>query len=170
MANPPPAANSSPAAAAQPPLPWPEPCTQMLKLHGYTDPIRLGEGGYSVVYKFKSSKTGDRKEVAIKYIEMDKIRDPAYKLKYMPRELRALMLLKHPNICVILEGLNDGPIHANKFPHRYWIIMELCKTDLFEIAAQCPNYMIPEKYARIWIKQIASALEYMKDNTWAHRE
>ena len=141
----------------------------MLTKNGYTNPVKLGHGGYSVVYKYQSTRTAHRKEVAIKFIDMDKS-DQNYRMLYMPRELEALKSLRHPNIVKIIQGLNDGSLHEDNFPHRYWIVMELCGTDLFDACAQFPRYSVPEKTARIWFQQIGEALKFMKEKGWAHRD
>jgi serine/threonine protein kinase len=109
---------SSPTKAG---LPWPAATQQLLEQRGYSDFEQIGYGSYSTV--FKATKAG--KKVAIKFINLYTT-TTNYRKKFFPRELEATRNLKNVHLVPIHEVI------AEKAGMRYFIVMELCKSDLLK--------------------------------------
>lgn len=104
-----------------PALPWPPATQQLLEQRGYSEFDQIGYGSYSTVYK--ATKAGKR--VAIKFINLYTT-SANYRKKFFPRELEATRTLKNVHLVPIHEVI------AEKAGMRYFVVMELCKSDLLK--------------------------------------
>ena len=125
---------------------------------GYKVTDKISEGAFGKVYKAKLISDGTLS--AVKVMDLEKM-DKVVVEKFLPRELDALIQLKHPSILNIYDI-----IRANK---RIYIFMDFapngCLTD------RCKVSPIPEKPAKTWFRQVAEAVHYMHyDMKMCHRD
>ena len=73
---------------------------------------KIGEGGFSKVYKVKEKETGEIR--AMKEVNKSKIPD----LKNFKTEIKILEVLDHPNILRLFEVIEDEK--------NFYLIMEFC--------------------------------------------
>jgi len=66
----------------------------------YTIEKMLNEGAFGQVYKGANTKTGEL--VAIKVMDLDAVGEK-FKQKFLPRELAALIGIKHEHVIYILD-------------------------------------------------------------------
>lgn len=156
---------TSKGKADAPTVGWPETTQRLLELRGYTDFAQIGYGSYSTVFRaLKTNKTKPSEppvKVAIKYISLYTTSDN-YKNKFFPRELEATRTLRNPHLVPIHEIITE------KTGMRYFVVMELCKSDLLhEVEVQT---RIPEDRGRIWCRQIVEGLLYLHSKLWVHRD
>lgn len=121
---------------------------------------KIGEGGYSKVYKtiFKDENT--LKIVACKRVNTSRT-GQSYRQKFLERELNALRLIRHPNIIFI------HCIYQRK--NIFYIFMRYAERgDLFDYIKE--NGHIIEIQCIKWVKQIASAIYYLHMLDYAHRD
>lgn len=123
---------------------------------------RLGEGSFAKVYlgEFQFGRDNTYSKLACKIIDMKKT--PAeYKNKFLRRELEILATCSHPHIVAIHSIF--------KRYDKYFIFMRYAERgDLYEVVQA--NGAVAESQARIWIRQIALAIEYLHVLDIAHRD
>lgn len=123
---------------------------------------RLGEGSFAKVYlgEFQFGKDNTYSKLACKIIDTKKT--PAeYKNKFLRRELEILATCSHPHIVAIHSIF--------KRYDKYFIFMRYAERgDLYEVVQA--NGAVAESQARIWIRQIALAIEYLHVMDIAHRD
>ncbi|PVD26798.1 hypothetical protein C0Q70_14477 [Pomacea canaliculata] len=129
-----------------------------LKKLGYSLGTTIGEGSYAKVKSAYSEKL--QKRVAMKIINRKKA-PKDFREKFLPRELKVLKVVSHPNIIKLYEIL--------EFENKIYIVMEHAgHGDLLEyIKLRGP---IPEDKSRFMFKQICSAVSYLHSNNIAHRD
>lgn len=136
-----------------------------LSTRGYRLIKKLGEGSYAKVYlaEFKSetSDNPDRKsQLACKIVDTAKA-PKDFVRKFLPRELDILIKLNHPHI-----------IHVHSIFQRktkYFIFMRVAENgDLLEFVLKKGS--ISEAQARVWLRQLALAVQYLHDMEIAHRD
>lgn len=126
---------------------------------GYKFGKKIGEGtsAYVVEAELNSMK------LACKYINKDKLETVSEKRIYLPRELKALKGLQHPNIISTYDIIRDG--------NCYFILMERAKTDFLDYMKTTVKGPISEAESKIWFKQMVSGIQYLHEKLfYAHRD
>ena len=83
---------------------------KLLKFGNYNlDGVSLGEGAFGKVEKATHTKV--KTKVALKFVEIKKIKDD-YELKYLTREAQLLLELKHDNIARVIEVVTSKEIYC----------------------------------------------------------
>ncbi|EDO47961.1 predicted protein, partial [Nematostella vectensis] len=129
-----------------------------LELHGYTVMRNLGEGAFAKVKLAKSKKHNCH--VAIKII--DKRKAPKdYIYKFLPREIRVMHKLNHPNVIQLYEAIETET--------KVYLILELAEGgDLLEYINK--NALLPEERARVIFCQFVATMAYCHKERVVHRD
>jgi len=131
----------------------------VFKKKGYKIQKKLSEGAFGQVYKAVNTKTEDL--CAVKVMDLDKV-GQKFKQKFLPRELAALIEVKHENVILIHDI-----IRAN---HKIYIFMEFASNG--DIAGYLKkNGALNESLACYWFTQISRALKFTHEELhMAHRD
>lgn len=133
----------------------------VFKKKGYKLTKKLAQGAFGQVYKGEMTREDPKVTVAVKVMDLEKVGD-VFKEKFLPRELAALVGVKHANTCHIYDI-----IRANK---KMYIFMEFCDSGDVSSFLQ-KNGAIKEPLARVWFTQTAQALNFLhSDLHMAHRD
>ncbi|VEN46544.1 unnamed protein product [Callosobruchus maculatus] len=135
-----------------------------LSSRGYRLMHKLGEGSYAQVFlaEFTNKDADDKttKLLACKVVDVSKAPKDFVK-KFLPRELDILVRINHPHI-----------IHIHSIFQRktkYFIFMRHAENgDLLEFILK--KGPISEAQSRVWMRQIALAIQYLHDMEIAHRD
>lgn len=135
-----------------------------LSSRGYKLLNKLGEGSYASVYLAELTGISDEKEkaktLACKILDISKAPKDFVK-KFLPRELDILVRINHPHI-----------IHIHSIFQRktkYFIFMRNAENgDLLEYVLK--KGPISEAQARVWLRQLALAVQYLHNMDIAHRD
>lgn len=128
----------------------PEPLTG---IEQYIMGKQLGKGGCGTVYLAKHKLTN--RAVAIKVVAKEK----EFEVR---TEMDVMQMLKHPN-CVKLEEMIEMKTNI-------YMVMELMGEDLQHRIYEKYNGKVPEDVCRVWMKEMALALEYCHDIGVVHRD
>ena len=115
---------------------------------------KIGEGGFSKVYKVKEKETGEIR--AMKELNKSKIPN----LKDFKTEIKILAMLDHPNILRLFQVIEDSK--------NIYLIMELCSGG--ELCSRMQNNHYKEKEAAKLMEQITSAVAYCHEKGICHRD
>lgn len=118
---------------------------------------KIGKGAFSVIYKGTHKTTG--KVYAIKEISYENLSKIKNTIK---REFTVMKKLNHPNIIKLHEVFFDS---ENK--NVYLVLDYYEKGDLFNFLKGKP---LKEKYAKKYMRQLASGLKYLHENSIIHRD
>lgn len=114
--------------------PWPATTQLLLQQHGLSDFSQIGYGSYSTVFRAMKANKANPSEppfpVAIKFINLNTT-SKNYRKKFFPRELEATRTLKNAHLVPIYEVI------CEKGGMRYFVVMELCKSDLLKEIEVC---------------------------------
>jgi len=129
-----------------------------LKKLGYSIGTTIGEGSYAKVKSAYSDRL--QKRVAMKIINR-RSAPKDFKEKFLPRELKCLRAVNHPNCIKLYEII--------EFEQKVYIVMEHAgHGDLLEYIKL--RGAIAEDRSRAMFKQIAEAIQYLHDIKIAHRD
>ncbi|XP_054153445.1 testis-specific serine/threonine-protein kinase 2-like [Oppia nitens] len=132
----------------------------VMKKKGYEFQKKLSQGAFGQVYKGTNSKTGIE-TVAIKVMDLKAVGEK-FKDKFLPREIDALIGVKHDNTVFIYDIIRCN--------HKMYIFMEFC-TDSDVANYLQKNNAIPEEKSCIWFTQVSQAVCWMHTNLhMAHRD
>ncbi|XP_037916619.1 testis-specific serine/threonine-protein kinase 1-like isoform X1 [Hermetia illucens] len=135
---------------------------KLLQEHGYKLIKKIGEGGYAKVFlgEFRSKNTEKVYPLACKVINTNGAPEK-YTNKFLPREMKILVKINHPHIIHI-----HSIFQRNKI---FFIFMRYAeKGDLLDFLLA--NGALKERQARIWVRQLALALQYLHTLEIAHRD
>ena len=118
---------------------------------------KIGKGAFSVIYKGTHKVTN--KVFAIKEISYENLNKIKNTIK---REFTVMKKLNHPNIIKLHEVFFDS---ENK--NVYLVLDYYKRGDLFKFLKGKP---LKEKYAKKYMRQLASGLKYLHDNSIIHRD
>ncbi|KAJ3282388.1 NUAK SNF1-like kinase 1 [Rhizoclosmatium sp. JEL0117] len=118
----------------------------------------IGEGTFGKVKLGIHFQTGEK--CAVKAIQKSKIKT-VKQMNSVQREVRLMKLLKHPHIVDVKETFEDGD--------QIFLVMEYASGgELFDyIAQQCQQ---DENMARVYFRQVVSAINYCHQNSIIHRD
>lgn len=118
---------------------------------------RIGRGAFSIIYKGYHKYT--QRDVAIKEINYDTNKKMTENIK---NEFEIMKKLKHENII----ALHD--IYYDKLNKNIYLVLDYYeKGDLSKFLDNAP---LKEKYAKKYMKQLSSGLEYLINNDVMHRD
>lgn len=131
-----------------------------LKKLGYQLGKRIGEGSYSKVYYAELQNQKYSKSIACKIIDRSKTSSDFYE-KFLPRELKIIKKLSHPNIISVHSILEMGPFIC--------VFMDFCSHgDLLDRIIK--TGALPEKKIKLFFGQIVSAIYYLHTKEISHRD
>ena len=101
-------------------------------------------------------------QVAIKIIETDKIKEE-YVKKNLLREAQLMRRLRHPNIIRLYETMKTNTL--------YCLVTEVAEGGelLSHVRNDCPEKRLMEGSARMFVRQLISALDYLHNAGIVHR-
>jgi serine/threonine protein kinase len=131
----------------------------VFKKKGYKVQKKLSQGAFGQVYKGINTNTDEL--CAVKVMDLDKVGEK-FEQKFLPRELAALIGVKHENVIFIHDI-----IRAN---HKIYIFMEFASNG--DIAGYLQkNGALKESLACYWFAQITDALKFTHEELhMAHRD
>lgn len=133
-----------------------------LDSRGYHLIKKLGEGTFAKVYlgELRLNDKTPKFKLACKIIDT-RLTPIKYQEKFLGRELNILAHCSHPHIIAVHSIF--------KRRHKYFIFMRFAERgDLYDLLRA--NGAVAERQARIWIRQLALALEYLHVLDIAHRD
>ena len=118
---------------------------------------RIGKGGFSNIYKAFDKK--NQRMVAIKEICLDTLNKYKESIK---RETKIMKNLNHPNIVKLYDTIIDDTTD-----NIYLVLEYFGRGDFSKFLKKRP---LKEKYAKKYLKQLASGLKYLLENKIIHRD
>ena len=115
---------------------------------------KIGEGGFSKVYKVKEKESDEIR--AMKQVDKSKIID----INNFKTEIKILAMLDHPNILRLFDVIEDSKY--------FYLIMELCTGG--ELLSRMSKNRYKEKAAAKLMEQIVSAVSYCHEKGICHRD
>ena len=141
--------------------------------------VKLGTGGYGIIYEAKDKKTGQKK--AIKIMDKDRIRNDLMNKFDEVREatdedLKPIIdgFFNEVNHMKILHGINNHNKNTVAFEEyfnnneNFVIIMELCDDNLYNYVLKKRDLLKFEEIQEI-LKQLNNSFEIMVNNKILHR-
>lgn len=130
----------------------------VFKKKGYTIEEKLNEGAFGQVYKGKDTKTGTTVAIKVMFLSNNTAK---YEKKFWPRELKALINIRHPYVIEIYDII--------KADAKLFIFMEFANGG--DIGGYLKkNGALPEPVACYWFTQTTQAMKYMHEEVFmAHR-
>lgn len=119
----------------------------------------LGSGSYATVRKGINRFTGE--EVAIKVIERKLFRFDQSKWEAQVKEIEIMKQLDHPSVVKLLDFYNTENI-------LYIVVEFISGGELFDKIVQNGKY--PEQKARVLVKNILEAVQYLHKKSIVHRD
>lgn len=128
----------------------------MANINNYEMSQVLGSGTYSTVYKAIDKKT--KQFVAVKVMERKKILKGKLSIDNLIQEIGLLKKLEHKYIVKMEDFCWDST--------NIYIIMELCQGSLSSFIKK--RTRLSECTCRIFIRMLAEAMQYMRNNNVSH--
>ncbi|CRK91668.1 CLUMA_CG005318, isoform A [Clunio marinus] len=129
----------------------------MANINNYELLNLLGSGTYSTVHKAIDKIT--RQIVAIKILDRKRIlKGRKLSIDNLVQEIQLLKKLQHPYIVKMEDFCWDA--------QNIYIIMELCEVSLSSFIKK--RQRLPETTCRIFIRMLAEAMKYLRDNNVSH--
>ncbi len=119
----------------------------------------LGSGSYATVRKGINRFTGE--EVAIKVIERKLFRFDQSKWEAQVKEIEIMKQLDHPSVVKLFDFYNTENI-------LYIVVEFISGGELFDKIVQNGKY--PEQKARVLVKNILEAVQYLHNKSIVHRD
>ncbi|XP_071505434.1 testis-specific serine/threonine-protein kinase 4-like [Diadema antillarum] len=130
----------------------------VLETHGFSVLENIGHGSYASVKSAFSNK--HKCKVAIKVVSKRKAPED-YLIKFLPREIQVVKLLKHPNLICFLQSIETTS--------RVYLIMEIADNgDLLDFIKN--NGAVPETQAGTWFHQLVDGMDYCHNLGVVHRD
>lgn len=141
---------------------------EVLKSRGYLLGRRIAKGTFATVVraKYYDPKAGGDGlqtplDLACKIVDESKSKNEDFLEKFLPRELKILKRIEHPNIIQLQGIIRSGC--------RVFIFMRLAERgDLLSFIRKYGA--LPEEQSRIWFHQMADAIRYLHRLNIAHRD
>lgn len=133
-----------------------------LERRGYKFGSVIGKGSYGkvVVARYQEEGSGEMVDLACKYVDKSKAPKDFLK-KFFPREIQILTEIQHSNIIGIHSILQSGS--------TVFIFMRRAENgDLLDYVKK--HGPIPENQACAWFFQLVSAIRYLHNKNYAHRD
>ena len=118
----------------------------------------LGEGSFGKVKLAVNIHTGEK--VAVKILERKRLKK-VEDMKRAQREIKVLTLVRHPHIAQMYEVVNTEK-------HIYLVLEHAPGGELFDYIVA--HKRVREKEARVFFRQIVSAVAYCHANFFIHRD
>ncbi len=128
------------------------------RIAGFRVIEELGRGGMGVVYR--AEQTSLHREVALKVLNRDLTRDPAFVAKFVA-EARSAAKLQHPNVVQVFDVDHDG--------ETYFITMELMHEGSLEDWLKQNGAMPVDRALRV-VADAAAGLAYAESLGIVHRD
>lgn len=128
----------------------------MANINNYELISLLGTGTYSSVHKALDKTT--RELVAIKVMERKRILKGKLSIDNLIQEIGLLKKLQHKHIVKMEDFCWDA--------QNIYIIMELCEVSLSSFIKK--KQRLTESTCRIFVRMLASAMKYLRDNNVSH--
>ncbi len=125
----------------------------------YRATVRLARGGFSEVWKAKSTQSKDKKEYAIKIMDNKAAKRQKVKPGMFKREWKIVQELQHPNIIKCIEY---GELEGTPF-----IVMEMFNGFTVR-SAIVNNNPVLKKYGNIIVAKAAHGLKYLHSKNIIH--
>lgn len=134
----------------------------VFKRKGYIVLKKISEGAFGEVYKAKNVKRGEMD--AVKVMDLKRVAAKGMEQKYLDREIKALVDIKHPNVLKV----ND----IFRAKGKLYIFMEFAPNGtLKQKVKEAPGRYLKERQAKHWFKQCVDALCCMHgQHRMAHRD
>lgn len=139
----------------------------VLKSRGYLLGRKMAKGTFATVMraKYLDPHTGEGPQkpadLACKIIDVSKSKDEQFTSKFLPRELKILAGIDHPNIIQTHSIIRRGS--------RVFIFLRLAERgDLLAYIRK--NGVLSEELCRSWFFQMADAIRYLHQRDIAHRD
>lgn len=133
-----------------------------LERRGYSFQDEIGKGSFSIVVKatYRDEISRDLSWLACKCVNK-KVATSEFLVKFFPRELKMLMELSHPNIIEIHSIFDSSQV-------MYIFMRWAEKGDLLKYVKTFK--FVKEAQANHWCFQIVSAVKYLHEAGFAHRD
>jgi serine/threonine protein kinase len=128
----------------------------MTNINNYELLTVLGSGSYATVHKAIDKRT--RQFVAVKTMERKKILKGKFGIENLVQEIELLKKLNHKHIVKMEDFCWDS--------QNIYIIMELCEVSLSTLIKR--RQRLSESTCRIFIRMLADAMKYLRDNNVSH--
>lgn len=117
----------------------------------------IGKGNYASVVEAKF----ENKRYALKILDLANARDNYVKRNYK-REAEILKDLKHPNIIHLHEALESQ--------NYFVLVLEIVPENLCDYVRNYRRGKLEEAIARIFFRQLVSAVSYLHEKGFIHRD